>query len=59
MTGLTCHELVVDCGEGTLRQFALQPSRPNQRTLKASRITKIFITHMHGEGTRSSLALFN
>lgn len=40
---------MVDCGEGTLRQFALQPSRPNQRTLKASRITKIFITHMHAD----------
>lgn len=38
--------LVVDCAEGTTRQFALQPQ--GQRYLKAGKVTKIFITHMHG-----------
>jgi ribonuclease Z len=38
---------VVDCAEGTTRQFALQPhhTRPHVRIQKVS---KIFITHMHG-----------
>jgi ribonuclease Z len=39
---------VVDCAEGTLRQFALQPSHTSYPPLKVSRVTKIFITHMHG-----------
>jgi ribonuclease Z len=39
--------LVVDCAEGTLRQFAWQPYRAHR--LKVSRLTKIFITHMHGK----------
>ena len=39
--------LVVDCAEGTLRQFAWQPYGAHR--LKVSRLTKIFITHMHGK----------
>ncbi|KAH9971277.1 beta-lactamase-like protein [Russula compacta] len=37
---------MIDVAEGTLRQFALQP--PNaSKTLKASHVNKIFVTHMH------------
>ncbi|OCB89529.1 hypothetical protein A7U60_g3324 [Sanghuangporus baumii] len=39
--------VVVDCAEGTTRQFMLQPERYGPRRLKSSRITKIFITHLH------------
>jgi hypothetical protein len=42
---MTCNQ-VVDCAEGTLRQFALQPY--GQRHLKVHKLAKIFITHMHG-----------
>ncbi|KAF9459569.1 beta-lactamase-like protein [Collybia nuda] len=38
---------MVDCAEGTLRQFAFQPK--GQIQLKANRVTKIFITHMHAD----------
>ncbi|KAL5534910.1 hypothetical protein ACEPAF_3000 [Sanghuangporus sanghuang] len=38
---------LVDCAEGTTRQFMLQPERYGPRRLKSSRITKIFITHLH------------
>lgn len=38
---------MVDCGEGTLRQFALQPWR--QDYLKLVNVNKIFITHMHAD----------
>lgn len=38
--------LVVDCAEGTTRQFLYQPyDGPNVR---ASKVTKLFVTHMHG-----------
>ncbi|KAF8892702.1 beta-lactamase-like protein [Infundibulicybe gibba] len=38
---------MVDCAEGTLRQFSLQPrGRP---FLKVNRLSKIFITHMHAD----------
>lgn len=38
--------LVVDCAEGTTRQFLYQPyGGPNVR---ASKVTKLFVTHMHG-----------
>lgn len=42
---------VVDCAEGTLRQFAFQPQPPKDvgKVLKASHIDKIFVTHMHRE----------
>lgn len=39
--------LVVDCAEGTLRQFAMQGR--NSPGLKPNKVTKIFVTHMHGE----------
>ncbi|KAI5119212.1 hypothetical protein M0805_007723 [Coniferiporia weirii] len=39
---------LVDCAEGTTRQFALQPERPySPKRLKLAKITKIFITHLH------------
>ena len=38
---------VVDCAEGTLRQFALQPHH-DARRVKLPKLSKIFITHMHG-----------
>ncbi|KAI0319104.1 beta-lactamase-like protein [Amylostereum chailletii] len=40
---------MVDCAEGTLRQFLLQPSKPNTPAVKASRVTIVFITHMHAD----------
>lgn len=40
---------MVDCAEGTTRQFALQPERDVRKRLKLSRINKIFITHLHCE----------
>ena len=45
---------MVDCAEGTLRQFALQPY--GKSYLKSNKITKLFITHMHG--TLSEAQLF-
>jgi len=38
---------VVDCAEGTARQFALQPKYAVPH-VKVQKISKIFITHMHG-----------
>jgi ribonuclease Z len=38
---------VVDCAEGTVRQFALQTERGADR-LKMAKVSKVFITHMHG-----------
>lgn len=43
--------LVVDCAEGTVRQFAINATRIKQsgeRAWKIGKVTKIFITHMHG-----------
>ncbi|KAI0045566.1 Metallo-hydrolase/oxidoreductase [Auriscalpium vulgare] len=41
---------MVDCAEGTLRQFAQQPApRQNQRALKVGKVTHVFITHMHAD----------
>lgn len=37
-----------DCAEGTTRQFALQPGYGEDR-VKINRVTKLFVTHMHGE----------
>ena len=39
---------VVDCAEGTVRQFAQQPYKDHRR-LRISRLTKVLITHMHGQ----------
>ncbi|KAI9508988.1 beta-lactamase-like protein [Russula earlei] len=38
---------MIDCAEGTLRQFSLQPQKDTARSLKPSRVNKIFVTHMH------------
>ncbi|OSD02216.1 hypothetical protein PYCCODRAFT_1411075 [Trametes coccinea BRFM310] len=50
---------MVDCAEGTVRQFALQPYRSNveQRRLRVSQVNKIFITHMHADHTMGLLTL--
>lgn len=37
---------MVDCAEGTLRQFALQQTTGKAR-LRVDRVAKIFITHLH------------
>ncbi|KZP24835.1 hypothetical protein FIBSPDRAFT_856635 [Athelia psychrophila] len=39
---------MVDCAEGTLRQFALQPGYGADR-IKVSKLSKMFITHMHAD----------
>ncbi|KAI0357300.1 hypothetical protein OH77DRAFT_1422895, partial [Trametes cingulata] len=46
---------MVDCAEGTVRQFALQPFNRNteNRRLRVSQVSKIFVTHMHGEYSAS------
>ncbi|KAK7682110.1 hypothetical protein QCA50_014696 [Cerrena zonata] len=47
-----------DCAEGTVRQFATQPHRyADGRHLKMSRVTKIFITHMHADHTMGIITL--
>ncbi|KAJ3997969.1 beta-lactamase-like protein [Lentinula boryana] len=38
---------MVDCAEGTLRQFQLQPYSTDRSNLRLSQLKKIFITHMH------------
>ncbi|KAG2020660.1 hypothetical protein CC2G_005969 [Coprinopsis cinerea AmutBmut pab1-1] len=38
---------LVDCAEGTLRQFQFQPQEGFK--YRANRVTKIFITHMHAD----------
>ncbi|KLO16259.1 hypothetical protein SCHPADRAFT_823476 [Schizopora paradoxa] len=38
---------LVDCAEGTLRQFSLQPERDPRKRLSVNSITKLFITHLH------------
>ncbi|KAJ3770998.1 beta-lactamase-like protein [Lentinula raphanica] len=40
---------MVDCAEGTLRQFHLQPSSMDRSKLRVSQVKKIFITHMHAD----------
>ncbi|TBU25063.1 hypothetical protein BD309DRAFT_554006 [Dichomitus squalens] len=47
---------MIDCAEGTRRQFEQQPYRPGQQRLRMTDVTKIFITHLHGE--RSYLRSF-
>ncbi|KAI0749184.1 beta-lactamase-like protein [Daedaleopsis nitida] len=46
---------MVDCAEGTVRQFALQPSRSGQPRLRLARVSKMFITHMHADHTMGTL----
>ncbi|KXN87748.1 Zinc phosphodiesterase ELAC protein 1 [Leucoagaricus sp. SymC.cos] len=40
---------MVDCAEGTTRQFALQPNRPGVPRVKINQVTKLFVTHMHAD----------
>ena len=40
---------MVDCEEGTIRQFEQQPYKPKYNRVRVGQISKIFITHMHGE----------
>ena len=55
----TSRNTVIDGAEGTLRQFSLQTVKNAGKTLKVSKVTKIFVTHMHRESVlnvpRSSL----
>ncbi|KAI0327438.1 hypothetical protein GY45DRAFT_1327664 [Cubamyces sp. BRFM 1775] len=50
---------VVDCAEGTVRQFAQQPygyGNPRPR-LRLNQVSKIFITHMHADHTMGLLTV--
>ncbi|KAH9840859.1 beta-lactamase-like protein [Rhodofomes roseus] len=47
---------MVDCAEGTVRQVLQQPFRGGDR-VKLSRLTKVFITHMHADHTAGVLTL--
>jgi len=47
---------VVDCAEGTVRQFAQQPTKGPHR-LRINRVDKIFITHMHADHTMGVITL--
>ncbi|KAJ4480486.1 beta-lactamase-like protein [Lentinula edodes] len=40
---------MVDCAEGTLRQFQLQPYSADRSNPRLSQVKKIFITHMHAD----------
>ncbi|KAJ3742062.1 beta-lactamase-like protein [Lentinula detonsa] len=40
---------MVDCAEGTLRQFHLQPYSTDRSNLRLSQVKKISITHMHAD----------
>ncbi|KAK7466922.1 hypothetical protein VKT23_003986 [Stygiomarasmius scandens] len=40
---------MVDCAEGTLRQFSRQPFSSDNSHVRASRVNKMFITHMHAD----------
>ncbi|RPD64308.1 hypothetical protein L227DRAFT_650479 [Lentinus tigrinus ALCF2SS1-6] len=44
-----------DCAEGTVRQFEAQPYRPAHPRLRASQVSKVFITHMHADHTMGTL----
>jgi ribonuclease Z len=39
---------VIDCAEGTVRQFQMQHRSQGDPVLKAFKVTKLFVTHMHG-----------
>ncbi len=38
---------VVDCAEGTLRQFSLQRERDPSKRISVNSVSKIFVTHLH------------
>ncbi|KAF5376535.1 hypothetical protein D9757_008283 [Collybiopsis confluens] len=40
---------MIDCAEGTLRQFQMQPFSPARSNPRLSQVKKIFITHMHAD----------
>lgn len=40
---------MVDCAEGTTRQFLLQPFSHNHSNARVAQVQKIFITHMHAD----------
>ncbi|KAH7889797.1 beta-lactamase-like protein, partial [Phlebopus sp. FC_14] len=40
---------MVDCAEGTVRQFQTQPRGNNIQGLRAQRVNKLFVTHMHAD----------
>ncbi|KAI0706969.1 beta-lactamase-like protein [Earliella scabrosa] len=46
---------MVDCAEGTVRQIISQPTRQGQPRVRLSRVSKIFITHMHADHTMGTL----
>ncbi|KDQ63695.1 hypothetical protein JAAARDRAFT_120521 [Jaapia argillacea MUCL 33604] len=49
---------MIDCAEGTLRQFFFQPRGPQgQQYLRAARVSKVFITHMHADHTMGIITL--
>ncbi|KAI0822037.1 beta-lactamase-like protein [Trametes gibbosa] len=49
---------MVDCAEGTVRQFAQQPYPGGAaRRLRLSQVSKIFITHMHADHTMGLLTV--
>ncbi|KZT05689.1 uncharacterized protein LAESUDRAFT_726614 [Laetiporus sulphureus 93-53] len=47
---------MVDCAEGTVRQFAQQPWR-DYRKVKIMRVNKIFVTHMHADHTAGLITM--
>ncbi|EPQ60770.1 hypothetical protein GLOTRDRAFT_68700 [Gloeophyllum trabeum ATCC 11539] len=49
---------MVDCAEGTVRQFTFQPRGAHgQMYLRSSRVTRVFITHMHADHTMGLITL--
>ncbi|KAG6376052.1 beta-lactamase-like protein [Boletus reticuloceps] len=40
---------MVDCAEGTTRQFLTQPRGNGEETLRAHKVSKLFVTHMHAD----------
>ncbi|KAH9903124.1 beta-lactamase-like protein [Cubamyces lactineus] len=50
---------MVDCAEGTVRQFAQQPYRHGdfRSRLRLSQVSRIFITHMHADHTMGLLTV--
>ncbi|KAG0705215.1 beta-lactamase-like protein [Suillus ampliporus] len=40
---------MIDCAEGTVRQFHMQPRGQGDSVLKALKVTKLFVTHMHAD----------
>lgn len=40
---------MVDCAEGTVRQIVTQPTDKGEARIRTSRISKVFITHMHAD----------